>query len=944
MKSTRTKLLIILLFFCKAYSASAQLTITPHPNATALAQKLVGDGVLISNVTFTGVPEMASFFNNNPITTNINIDSGIVLTSGRAGRGGSGNGVEGNGFTPAQSILASTDWRFPGDPDLAAAIGANPAALHDACVLEFDFIPLGDSIRFNYTFSSEEYTPAFVCTFNDAFAFFISGPGIPGLRNIALVPNTTIPVSIFNVNAVPGGSCPNNRPYYIDGRNNTYFTHDGHTTVLTALERVIPCSIYHLKLVISDFGDGLWDSGVFLQAKSLSSNVIGLSNQTQTDPVSGKSYLAEGCATGAFTISRPKKDPIPLTVNLSYGGTAINGVDVLTLPTSVDIPANDSFVTVNVVALADGLPEGIEDLKIYALTGCNNPIPSDSSLIQIRDYDILPLTPDTAIICRGASVQLNAAIGYSLYQWLPDPTLSSLIIPDPIATPVNSRTTYTCTATTGACNARDSVFLKLKDLELVSIRDVYCRNGSNGRIKVSGGSEWIQPVQFSLDGINWQPDSAFGNLTAGNYWVKIRDANCIDSLLVTVQQAFPDLLISNIAMTPASCSGNPDGTITVTGSGGNNVYLYSSDGINFQAGNSFNLTAGPYPITIKDGNGCLFSQNAIVSLNNTVTVNAGRYDTICNGTTYLVPAVSNGTSFSWSPGATLNDSTILVPTASPSATTMYYLIATTGICSRTDSIELFVRPAPVADAGPDVDICYGIVFQLHGSGALGYQWSPSTYFLSSPFVQDPRLRAAATITYLLHVTDIFSCRSIIPDSVKINVTPPVRIFAGNDTIAAINQPLQLKASELGIAGVISYTWTPASFLTNPNTASPVATLTSDQLFTVVGTTATGCQGIDEILVKVYRGPEIYVPSGFTPNNDGLNDLLTPVVVGIKEFRFFRIFNRWGQQIFFTKDPKHGWDGKINGALQPTGTFMWFVEGIDYKGNLITRKGVVTIIR
>ncbi|MBL7747046.1 MAG: gliding motility-associated C-terminal domain-containing protein, partial [Chitinophagaceae bacterium] len=95
---------------------------------------------------------------------------------------------------------------------------------------------------------------------------------------------------------------------------------------------------------------------------------------------------------------------------------------------------------------------------------------------------------------------------------------------------------------------------------------------------------------------------------------------------------------------------------------------------------------------------------------------------------------------------------------------------------------------------------------------------------------------------------------------------------------------------------------------------------------------------------VYKGPEIYVPSGFTPDGNGLNDMLRPIPVGIKEFRFFRLFNRWGQLVFTTPDPRRGWDGRINGVPQPSGTFIWMAEAIDYKGNLITRKGTVTIIR
>jgi gliding motility-associated-like protein len=163
-------------------------------------------------------------------------------------------------------------------------------------------------------------------------------------------------------------------------------------------------------------------------------------------------------------------------------------------------------------------------------------------------------------------------------------------------------------------------------------------------------------------------------------------------------------------------------------------------------------------------------------------------------------------------------------------------------------------------------------------------------------------------------------------------------------VVAINQPLQLKVIETSIAGVTQYTWSPGSFLNDAGSSVPIAVLPYDMHYIVTGTTPEGCEGTDDILIKVYKGPEIYVPTGFTPNNDGLNDLLKVIPVGIKEFRYFRIYNRWGQMVFSTPDPSKGWDGKINGVDQPTGTFVWMAEAVDYKGNLINRKGVVTIIR
>lgn len=168
---------LVILLLLAAVNSHAQLVITPQSRAQALAQQLVGNGVVISNASLTADRRATGFFNNLS-GTNIGIDSGIVLTNGMAKTSGASIwGVNGNGVVPAANALANTDQRLQGDGDLARQIGVPVTETHDACVLEFDFVPLGDSIKFKYVFSSEEYTPAYVCQFNDAFAFFISGPG-----------------------------------------------------------------------------------------------------------------------------------------------------------------------------------------------------------------------------------------------------------------------------------------------------------------------------------------------------------------------------------------------------------------------------------------------------------------------------------------------------------------------------------------------------------------------------------------------------------------------------------------------------------------------------------------------------------------------------------------------------------------------------------------------
>ena len=293
----------LLFFFLLAGIASsfAQLNISLQTDPLLLAQKLVGDGVVISNVILKSGPEATGFFNLAG-GAKLNIDSGIVLTNGRAKSSfGPTNiyGLDGNGLTPASNSLAHTQWGAPGDADLSLIVGD---VTNDACVLEFDFIPLGDSIRFNYVFSSEEYT-LYACTeFNDAFAFLISGPGIAGTKNLALIPGTNLPVTINNIN---NHACSLYPQYYVDNLTNPNFTHDGHIKMFTALEQVQPCQTYHLKLVIADVADDDLDSGVFLEAGSLSSNAVSLNSSTQIDG-QNNNYLVEGCVNGSLKIKRPR--------------------------------------------------------------------------------------------------------------------------------------------------------------------------------------------------------------------------------------------------------------------------------------------------------------------------------------------------------------------------------------------------------------------------------------------------------------------------------------------------------------------------------------------------------------------------------------------------------------------------------------------------------------
>ncbi len=226
------------------------VTVTPN----IMAEKIIGTGVTYTNVSYTGA-NLASgvFIGGN--SAGIAVDTGIILSCGLAT----------NAIGPNQVPNISQNNSLPGDVDLDALI---PQSTYDASVLEFDFIPTDPNLEIRFVFGSEEYNE-FIGSFNDVFAFFLDG------TNIALVPGTSIPVSVDDVNngwapagAMGTGPCTN-CSYYVDnatGLNNTEM--DGYTTMIIGSASVTPGQTHHIKLAIADAGDHVLDSWVFIEGKS----------------------------------------------------------------------------------------------------------------------------------------------------------------------------------------------------------------------------------------------------------------------------------------------------------------------------------------------------------------------------------------------------------------------------------------------------------------------------------------------------------------------------------------------------------------------------------------------------------------------------------------------------------------------------------------------------
>ncbi len=417
----------VLLLFLTIISkqANAQFVVTANQTADSLAKTLAGVGVTVMNATLNCPNDGSGTFAG--MGGNLMIDTGLILTSGTAVEVSQPNG--GFGGTPSASNGA------PGDVDLNTVL--SNTTTYDACILEFDFVPAGDTVKFDYVFASAEYQSYSCSSFNDVFGFFISGPGYATPYNMAKIPGTNIPVCVNSTTGVnTGAACTNMGPgspfsqYYVDNAGGPTVNYYGFTTVFQAIGAVVPCDTYHLKLAIADGSDGSLDSGVFLKAGSLNSIGLTITGENGGGQIDAENHSVRGCKPGKFKFQTISPQPAPLTIHFDIGGSAINGNDYTFIPDSVIIPTGQTSVELEIHGIHNGTYNGPENviLTVYSPYLCGNGQPNVIATDTLIIYDSLYATPSVTPngICPGDSVFLTETIadGLELF-WTPAPLCSN---------------------------------------------------------------------------------------------------------------------------------------------------------------------------------------------------------------------------------------------------------------------------------------------------------------------------------------------------------------------------------------------------------------------------------------------------------------------------------------------------------------------------------------
>jgi gliding motility-associated-like protein len=839
----RSSLFAILL---SAGALKAQLSVTPVNNGNTLAQNLVGSGVLISNVTLSCANNAAGTFTAN--NTNLGLTGGILLTTGWASvavgpnNSGSAGVCNGGGSDPVLTQLAGI-------------------STFDACRLEFDFVPTSNNVSFQYVFGSEEYPEFANSSFNDAFAFLISGPNPSGGNynnvNIATLPNGQI-VSINSVNHIV------NNQFYINNNFGQTIQYDGFTVILTATANVVPCQTYRLRLSIADGLDCAYDSGVFLASGSFVSGNFNASVSSIVPATCSSGGSASVTATGGIP---------PYTYTWSNGQTG---------PTANNLNPGNYTVTVS-------------------YTQCNQPVTTQVSVTIPGPQPVSAQASTTPVSCANGtngSIQLNVTGGTAPYtaQWNNGST----------GLQINNLAAGTYTATindAGGCSTTVSATITQPNPVIINTLGQVspsCAGVNNGSIQVAaiGGTGNLTYL--------WQPSGATSaqnpNLAGGQHSVVVTDANGC-----TAQQSFnlitPVGIVANISsITNVACNGQATGAIQSQISGGTQplTFNWSPQGGNTQ--NATNLPAGNYTLSIADANGCTASLQAQITQPPPLQLPAPQVNNIpcngqANGSIQVNPQGGVGPYFFlWTPGGS-NQSGI--QNLSPG--TYSVMVSDANGCIANAAAQITQPNAlSLQLIQPTSPTCHNETNGNIGSQVSGgtapyvYQWTPSGQ-------NTPQITGLGAGNFGLTVSDANGC---LANAQTTLINPP----ALQITQSSITHVLCNGASSGAIQTAVSGGTTPYQFTWN-GSASPSSSIQNIPAgtYTLAVTDANGCPGtfsaqINQPTALVVAPPAV---SPVICNGQTNGSLNTQASGGVAPYQF-------------TWQP-----GNLNGALQgnlPAGTY------------------------
>lgn len=874
--------------------ASAQLQVTPGNSlpsgwtADSLVRNvLLGEGVTIANVTFNGSSGVLNCNNIGSFTTgstatNLGISSGIIIASGGVSGAVGPNNTGSNSATSTCTSYNSTQ---------LSAIASGSGALNDCMVLEFDFVPRSDSIKFNFVFASEEYPEFAGSSFNDAFGFFLSGinpnGGMYNDKNIALLPDGTTTITINNINATTNSS------YYVENTQNSV-QYDAFTVVLTAQAKVVPCSPYHLIMAIADVSDAAYDSGVFLEAGSLRSNPIEFDFSNAANP-DLPSDVYEGCCV-SIEMNRHHALSTPTQINMTFEGTATNGADFTSLNPYIHFPADSTHMSLTICPEMDSLVEGIETFKIV-MSPANGCTRSDSVQFNIIDTEPIDI-----------QVRRDTIHSATNRCWLYADVAGGM----PIHTVTWTR------VTTGQQQEGDSIQMMIYNDTATYRVDVNDNCYSYDRTYV------FLPIVRNLARFNTdtticqgEPLSLVGSfpgqpigdtMTAGGTTCVVRDS-CVMYANGVPFSYGPDVVVVN-----------PDTTTVYRMVS----YLYKY-GQWWEDRDSVRVNVIPSPV---------------------VEAVSSSYR-ICEGESITISATGTPT-FSWDGGETYVTAT---SHAYQPDSSMFYIIygkTTTAECFGRDTVFIQVDTMPVITIDPNstMGVCDGGEAHINVSlGAESFHWSASP---SDPTLGGQEALTSLTVNPLVTTTYTIDastgvCSTSGSHTIHVEQTPvaigevsPETVSLGNmeATFSDVSQYASTRRWELPDGG------------TSEEQQVKIVVPNDVDSLNVRLWAYNPYMCFDTVTLTVFVDhTTLWAPNAFTPD-EGTNNTFVVKMNDVMRYHIF-IYNRAGQLVFESYDPEEAWDGTAqNGEKCPQGAYVYLISchKITAPYDQIVQKGTVLLIR
>ncbi len=581
----------------------------------------------------------------------------------------------------------------------------------------------------------------------------------------------------------------------------------------------------------------------------------------------------------------------------------------------------------------------------------NNYNCTDTSILAVTVFTntILVSSKDVAI-CRGSSYQLQSS-GAQTYEWAPAQGLSCTDCANPVATPLTT-TSYIVKGNNNlGCPAIDTVVISVhQPIQVIASGGTSICKDQPANIFASGATTYLWSPAQSLSNAAIANPVATPDTTTQYRVVGFDGNNCFtDTAYVTIS-VIPNPIVL-FDPEPDQCLAGNQFTFTNNSAAGLSFnWNFGDDGTSTQRNPAHIYTnAQSYPVKLvaTNSSGCKDSITHTVTLHENPIVKTNNDLSICRGNSVQLQA-TGAQMYEWTPTQYLSCSDCANPDASPLTNTTYIVKGTNSFgCPGYDTVAITVFQPIQVNVSPGGTICEKQSINLWASGAASYIWTPATS-LSSSVIANPVATPPVTTQYRVVGFDGNNC---FTDTgfVSITVNPKPSIELGPDKILSTGTiyPLNPKIKN---GPIVSWQWTPSTNLSCASCPDPSATIKTDITYHALIKNNYGCTATDSINIKTFcEGTQVFIPNAFTPDGDGINDILMVRATGIQAVRSFRIFTRWGELIFEKNNfspniPTLGWDGKIRGVTGPAEVYVYTAEVTCDNLQTYIYKGNVSILK